>query len=113
MTQQQKIAIELIGANVQTYGHFCDYDVVYRNTEGVSVEADIRSMHLISFLHVVYLYYHDNTLRHESYHENLSESNSFKHFIFKRVNSDSFNVGLDWVRKQKEFKDSPFDYTLP
>lgn len=92
-----KEAIEIIGANIQTYGHFECYQIPYENGKPIRNESDVT---LDNFLNLLHEYYNSGRLN-EDYGEDAKEWNSIKRFIKKKVNNLSYDIGKEWVDNQK------------
>lgn len=90
-----KKAIEYIGANIQTYGHFDCYMIPESDGSAIySLEKYTKE----DFLALVYQYYTSKTLWNHDYGNDLKDQNCIKRFICKRINSKSFDVGDEYIK---------------
>lgn len=101
--EQKRQAISLIGTNIQVYGHFESYDIPDERGKGVVSENMVT---MEDFLRLTYDYYNSKRINYDYYTDSdAKDCSAVKRFIKKKVNGDSYNVGLEWVESQN-FKDS-------
>lgn len=87
-------AIEFIGAHIQVYGHFEVYAIPDENGVSISNETEITKD---DFLRLTLEYFTDKTRINYNYGDDLKDQNAIKRFIKNRINSDSLNLGVEWL----------------
>lgn len=90
-----KKAIEYIGANIQTYGHFEVYSI--SNEDGSELYFPVGRERL---LQLVYEYYHKRDRLTPSDLFDTKHARKCKSFLKSRVNDESYQIGLHWLDKQ-------------
>lgn len=96
MSKEQKVT-EIIGANIQIYGHFAIYNIPYEDSSSITNESDVTKE---EFIRLTYDYYHSDRLNANS-GDDVKESNQIKRFIIKRINNSSYEIGKNWLENQK------------
>lgn len=92
MTDKHKKAIQIIGAEIQTYNHFAEYSVPF--TENIDDDG-------ISLLDCVYNYFYTKMHNSDYYSdttEDLKDERQCKSFIKKRINDESYDIGMQWLK---------------
>ena len=92
-TEKQVKAIELIGAEIETYGHFASYSIPDESGKGITNESLLSKE---AFLDLVYEYFYSKRMNYD-YFEDEKECQSVKSFVKKRVKDTSYQTGLEWV----------------
>ena len=88
-------AIQIIGANMQMYGHFDSFDIVDRNSEVIDNITNIYE-----FLKCVYRYYHSRKLYNPRYGNSLQRQNAVKDIIKSSIDDQSYALGMLWIDSQ-------------
>lgn len=98
-TAERERAIELIGTNIETYGHFESFMIPYENGSAVDSEGDVTEE---EFLKLVYDYYYTDRLN-DSYcdgtRDGIQEAKAVKRFVKKRA--PRYDLGKEWLDNQK------------
>ena len=95
MTDIEKSALELIGANIQAYGHFLGIEVLDANGHSFEKLTDFTKEEV--FQMVVDYYDLNKNLYSISDQDNITEARGCKRFIKKHINDESLNIGLEWL----------------
>lgn len=93
LSEKQIKAIELIGAEVETYGHFACYSIPDESGKGITNESLLSRE---AFLDLVYEYFYSKRMNYD-YFEDAKECREVKSFIKKRVKDTSYETGLEWL----------------
>lgn len=96
LSEEQNEAVKLIGANIQVYGHYATYSCPDESEKAISKDITIKE-----FLNFVYDYYYTDRLNRD-YGDDIKEQKSNKNFLKKRVNENSFNIGIEWIESEIE-----------
>lgn len=93
MLEINRRSVEIIGANIQIYGHFEAYQIP--DNIGRSLSCKVSLEYLLKYID---LYYNSKTSMNYDYGDNLKEQNAVKRFIIKRINNSSYDVGVEWIK---------------
>lgn len=88
-------AIQIIGADIQIYGHFDPFDIVDENSEVID---DITNIY--EFLNCVYNFYHNKKLYNPRYGNDLQRQNDIKDVIKSSIDDQSYTIGMQWIDSQ-------------
>lgn len=88
-------AIQIIGVNIQMYGHFDPFDIVDNNSEVIDNITNIYE-----FLDYVYKFYHSKRLYNPRYGNDLQRQNGVKDIIKSSIDDQSYILGMQWIDSQ-------------
>lgn len=96
-----KLAVRMIGCNIQTYGHFDTYMIPDENGNGI-LENYAKAYPYI-FLSHVEIYYTNKKMLNKDYGDDLKEQNAMKRFLLsKPVTEEILKLGEEWIKTNLE-----------
>lgn len=95
------LAVDIIGCNIETYGHFEVYTIPDETETGISDEWAKANPN--AFLQYVEDYYKNRKAINRDYGDDLKEQNATKRFLLSRVNKEKHkDLGMKWIKERIE-----------
>lgn len=94
---EHSLALQIIGCNISTYGHFDVYEIPDDSGHGM-METELMNDPK-KFLERVEEFYNDENMVNKDYEDDVKESRKVKKFVLKRIKDGDFEKGVAWLEE--------------